>query len=135
MSSVKASFGHLEGLLDVGLPWKEKYYHSVLSEIQFLFTAVWGKILMLDNLIQHGLFLTNMCTLCYNDEEFISHLLLHCPFSVNVFRIWFHIALVCQILTRFPNTARVSFRLLANECGCPHFGFLIFLILPIFCLL
>lgn len=40
----------------------------------------------LDHLRKKGLILTNHCCLCKEDEESVSHTLLHCPFT---WEVWF----------------------------------------------
>ena len=45
----------------------------------FVWTAVHGQILTLDNLMLRGRILVNWCCMCHHNEETVDHLLLHCP--------------------------------------------------------
>ena len=47
----------------------------------FAWEAVWGKVLILDQLQRRGWSLTNRCFLCLRHEESIDHLLLHCEMT------------------------------------------------------
>ena len=44
-----------------------------------MWTASHGQILTLDNLMLRGLPLVNRCCMCCCNEEYVNHLLLHCP--------------------------------------------------------
>lgn len=44
----------------------------------------WAKFLFLDVLRWKGLHLPNICLLCYKDGESVFHVLLHCPFTSEV---------------------------------------------------
>ena len=44
----------------------------------FSWEAVWGKVLMLDQLKRRGRPLASRCYLCENEKETIDHLLVHC---------------------------------------------------------
>lgn len=43
-----------------------------------------GKIFTWDVLSRKKMYLPNICLLCYKNGESVSHTLLHCPFSVEV---------------------------------------------------
>ena len=45
----------------------------------FVWIAVHGQILTLDNLMLRGRILVNRCCMCHRNEETVDHLLLHCP--------------------------------------------------------
>ena len=47
----------------------------------FLWIAVRGEILTVDNLVKRGQSLVDRCCLCHCDGKFVDHLLLHCKFS------------------------------------------------------
>ena len=44
----------------------------------FAWEALWEKILTIDQLQKRGFSLANRCHLCFEDEETVEHLLLHC---------------------------------------------------------
>lgn len=48
-----------------------------------------GKISTLDVLRRKGMYLPNICLLCYQNEESVSHTLIHCPFSREVWNVMF----------------------------------------------
>lgn len=49
-----------------------------------LWTTTLGKISMMDVLSRKGMYLTNICLMCYKDGESIFHFLIHCPFVMDV---------------------------------------------------
>ena len=53
----------------------------------FLWIAVDGRILTLDNLTLRGRSLANRCCMCYCNEQSVDHLLLHCPIAHS---LWVH---------------------------------------------
>lgn len=71
------------------VPWKDIWYHPVPLKIQFfMWVAHLGKISTVDILRKKGLILTNFCSFCKEVGESVSHVLLHYPFS---WEIWFRI--------------------------------------------
>ncbi|CAN1227357.1 hypothetical protein LINGRAPRIM_LOCUS1168, partial [Linum grandiflorum] len=50
----------------------------------FTWQASLNSITTIDNLRRRGMIVPNRCALCYNSEESVSHLLLHCCFSTEV---------------------------------------------------
>ncbi|XP_058082428.1 uncharacterized protein LOC131230536 [Magnolia sinica] len=59
------------------------------------------KILTIDNLRKRGMVLTNICLCCMRDEEYVNHLLLHCPF---ISEIWPDLLLRFNMSWVFPNS-------------------------------
>lgn len=61
------------------------WYNGVPFRIQFfMWTVVMGKISPMDNLQRKGFILPSICLLCYQEVESVSHLLLHCLFSREI---------------------------------------------------
>ena len=61
-------------------PWKGVWKPKIPKRVAFfLWTAVHGRILTLDNLMLKGHPLANRCCMCCCDGESVDHLLLHCP--------------------------------------------------------
>ena len=61
------------------LPWKGIWKVKVPKRVAFfLWTAAYGRILTLDNLMLWGLPLANRCFMCFCSAEFVDHLLIHC---------------------------------------------------------
>ncbi|GMP60452.1 hypothetical protein CsSME_00023316 [Camellia sinensis var. sinensis] len=83
--------------------WRCVWVSGTSSKVAFfVWTAMWGRILTLDNLIRRGHILVNWCCLCYGDAESMDHLLVH--YSV-VSRLW--ILLVATYLVRVqPNSIK-----------------------------
>ncbi|KAF5952789.1 hypothetical protein HYC85_010733 [Camellia sinensis] len=64
----------------VVFPWKCVWVLGSPSKVAFfVWTALLGHILTLDNLIRRGHILVNWCCMCCGDAESVAHLLLHCP--------------------------------------------------------
>lgn len=53
-----------------------------------MWVASFEKISTIDALRRKGLILTNICNLCKKDGESMDHILMHCPFS---WEVWFEI--------------------------------------------
>ena len=61
-------------------PWKGVWKPKIPKHVAFfLWTAAYGRILTLDNLMLKGCPLANWCWMCCCDGESVDHLLLHCP--------------------------------------------------------
>lgn len=68
----------------------------------FSWVAVQYKILTLDNLQRRGFILVNRCVLCYDNEDSIDHLLIHCIYSREVFN---SVLSQCQVAWVVPKLA------------------------------
>jgi hypothetical protein len=55
----------------------------------FIWVAALGKILTAENLRKRHIILVSWCCLCKMDGEIVDHLLLHCPFSREVWDMIF----------------------------------------------
>ena len=61
-------------------PWKGIWKVKIPKRVAFLlWTAVYGRILTLDNLILRGRSLANRYCMCCCNEESMDHIFLHCP--------------------------------------------------------
>lgn len=73
---------------DVGMydeHWKKMWRLKVPSKVKFfLWLTIRDRLPIIDNLKKKGMFLPNVCLLCYKEEETTSHILLHCPHSKEV---------------------------------------------------
>ena len=47
----------------------------------FLWSAAWGKILTIDDLIKRGLLRVNWCCMCHCCGEKVDYLLIHCEIA------------------------------------------------------
>jgi hypothetical protein len=60
-------------------PWKSIWRTKAPSRVAFfIWSAAFGKILMLDNLRKKNMVLVNRCGMCKKDDESIDQLLLYC---------------------------------------------------------
>lgn len=50
----------------------------------FVWTAIWNRILTIDNLKLRGWQISNRCYMCGAAEESMDHLLLHCVVAANI---------------------------------------------------
>lgn len=105
--SVRACYEHISVAREVPGPWKDVWYKAVPFKVQFfMWTALLEKISNMNMLQRKGFFLPNICLLCYQDAESVSLLLLHCPFS---WEIWCGIARVrscpyCSLVPVLPSS-------------------------------
>lgn len=68
-------------------PLKDLWRCKIPSKVVFFaWIALKGKIFTLDNFQRRGISLPNICFLCHCVEEFVDHILIHCPFALEV---WF----------------------------------------------
>ena len=71
-------------------PWKSIWQPKVPPRVSFfIWVAALGKILTAENLRKRHIILVSWCCLCKVDGETIDHLLLHCPFSCEVWDMIF----------------------------------------------
>lgn len=71
--------------LDRQVPWKAVWLPPVPPKVQFfMWVATLGKISTIDLLRRKGFILTNFCCLCKEEGESVSHIMIHCPFSWDV---------------------------------------------------
>ncbi|GMP48204.1 hypothetical protein CsSME_00015640 [Camellia sinensis var. sinensis] len=76
--SVSSYYGVLAYEEVVAFPWKSVWVSGTLSKVAFfVWTAMLGCILTMDNLIRRGHILINWCCLCCGDAESVDHLLVH----------------------------------------------------------
>uniref|UniRef100_A0A2N9G1C3 Reverse transcriptase domain-containing protein n=1 Tax=Fagus sylvatica TaxID=28930 RepID=A0A2N9G1C3_FAGSY len=85
------SFCHV--LVRIGgcsFPWKSIWQSKVPPRVSFfIWVAALGKILTAENLRKRHIILLSWCCLCKVDGETVDHLLLHCPFSREVWDMIF----------------------------------------------
>ncbi|XP_059289469.1 uncharacterized protein LOC132042988 [Lycium ferocissimum] len=77
------------GLLE-NWPWKHVWRtRQPLKVSCFTWTALKGACLTQDNLRRRGIILINRCHLCYQTNETVNHLFLHCPVTAAVWHFFF----------------------------------------------
>lgn len=82
--SIKSCYRLLDSSRDLAIPSKEVSNHFIHLKVQFFtWTVSLGKISTKDEVIQKGMYLTNICLLCYRDIESIVHILFHYLFVVE----------------------------------------------------
>jgi len=75
---------------DKALEWKTVWHSNLLPKINFFnFSVMHNFILSIDNLKRHGFQMCNMCVLFCHEEEFIPHIFIHCPFSIQIWKTIF----------------------------------------------
>lgn len=83
--SVKSCYGHVATSSSICGPWNEVWYSGIPQKVQFfMWTVVLEKISTMDLLWRKGFYLPNVCLLCYQEVESVSHTLIHCPFSWEI---------------------------------------------------
>ena len=71
--------------------WKGVWKPKVPKRVAFfLWIAIHGRILTLDNLMVRGHSLANQCCMCRCDGESVDHLLLHCPVTYTLWTLMLH---------------------------------------------
>jgi hypothetical protein len=66
-------------------PWKMIWKSKAPQRVAFfVWTAVLGKILMLDNLRKKNIIVMEWCYMCKRSGKSIDHLLLHCEVALEV---------------------------------------------------
>ena len=70
----------------LGFPWKSIWKQKIPSRVAlFVWTAVLGKCLAIDNLRKRKVWILDWCFMCKRNGESVDHFLLHCPF---VWDLW-----------------------------------------------
>lgn len=88
--TVRACYEHISGDRAFLGPWKEIWYKAIPFKVQFfMWTASLEKISTMNMLQRKGLVLPSVYLLYYQAAESVSYLLLHCPYS---WEIWCGIA-------------------------------------------
>ncbi|OUZ99497.1 Reverse transcriptase zinc-binding domain [Macleaya cordata] len=85
--TVKTTYDHLLGNEEnvENFPTRLIWNHRIPPKIFFFtWTAYLNKILVLDNLQKRGHQLANACYFCLRNEECANHLLLHCPYTREI---------------------------------------------------
>jgi hypothetical protein len=73
-------------------PWKIIWKSKVLPRVAFfMWTAVLGKILTMDNLRKKNIIVMDWCCICKKSGESIDHLLLHCEVAIEVWNMVFQL--------------------------------------------
>ena len=76
----RSYYNIIRGAAASNFPWKGFWKAKIPRRVAFfVWTAVHGQILTLDNLMLRGRILVNRCCVCHQNEETVDHLLLHCP--------------------------------------------------------
>ena len=76
---VKSYYQILSLNTPLGFPWKSIWKVGAPPCVAFfIWTAVHGKILTMDNLRKHRLCIVDWCCMCKHSGESPNHLLLHC---------------------------------------------------------
>ena len=82
MFDTRSYYNIIRGVAASFFPWKGVWKAKIPKrEAFFVWTAVHGQILTLDNLMVRGRILVNRCCMCHRNEETVDHLLLHCPIA------------------------------------------------------
>ena len=85
---IQSYYNNIQGASISNFPWKDVWKVKIPKRVAFfLWIAVHGRILTLDNLMLRGHSLANRCCMCYCNEESRDHLLLHCPIAHS---LWVH---------------------------------------------
>jgi hypothetical protein len=69
-------------------PWKIIWKSKAPPRVAFfVWMAVLGKILLMDNLRKKNIIVTKWCCMCKKSGESIDHLLLHCEVALKVWNM------------------------------------------------
>lgn len=99
--SVRSAYGYLEPSVEVDFNWIGLWKIKAPSKVLiFTWMASNGHVPTLDFLIRRGSILPYMCPLCKGDEELADHLLIHCPFTCE---IWSSIFLEANMFWVIPD--------------------------------
>ena len=76
----RSYYNNIQGASASNFLWKGVWKVKISKRVAFfVWIAVHGQILTLDNLMLRGRILVNWCCMCHHNEETVDHLLLHCP--------------------------------------------------------
>ena len=79
---VRSFYNAIEGTDAYSFPQKSVWWVKVPKRVSFfLWSAAWGKILTIDNLIKRGLLQVNWCCMCRCSGEKVDYLLIHCEIA------------------------------------------------------
>ena len=67
----------------------------------FVWNAVLGKILIIDNLRKRNIRITDWCYMCKFDSESVGHLMTHCPIASN---LWYSILVLFGVSWMMPKS-------------------------------
>lgn len=66
--------------------WKSKLIPKVAF---FIWLVVKNKVLTMNTLMRRGFVMANRCNLCFQKEEDINHILIHCDYTMQIWdRLW-----------------------------------------------
>ena len=92
MFDTRSYYNIIRGVAASFFPWKGVWKAKIPKRVAFfVWTAVHGQILTLDNLMVRGRILVNQCCMCHRNEETVDHLLLHCPIAHSLWVYMFQI--------------------------------------------
>jgi hypothetical protein len=87
---IRSFYSALRHAQPVTFPWKAIWgVHAPKRVSFFVWSAVWGRILTVDNLMRRGYQLAGWCCMCQRDGETINHLLIHCDKAVGLWSFVF----------------------------------------------
>ena len=83
---IRLFYKKLRGPVPIIFSWKNVWKVKASRRISFfVWTAVWDKILIGDNLGGRGMVFIDWCIMCHCNGETMYHLLLHCG---KAYRLW-----------------------------------------------
>ena len=88
----RSYYNIIRGVVASNCPWKGVWKAKIPRRVAFfVWTAVHGQILTLNNIMLRGRILVNRCCMCHRNEETVDHLLLHCPVAHTLWVYMFKI--------------------------------------------
>ena len=85
-------YNNIRGAVAFNFPWKGVWKAKISKRVAFfVWTAVYGQILILDNFMLRRRILVNWCCMCHQNEEIVDHLLLQCPIAHSLWVYMFQI--------------------------------------------
>ena len=83
---IRSFYNKLRSPLPIIFPWKGVWKVKAPLHVSFfLWTVVWDRILIGDNLRGRRMVFVDWCIMCYCNGETVDHLLLHCG---KAYRLW-----------------------------------------------